>query len=91
MFVYTEDRKTKARSKQKKRAEKFMIASADEIGPTPAWRVALGNIAAGATAGATVEAGDYIQLRSSLRSAGLRFPVSMSRLPAFIAALLLDF
>ena len=51
------------RARRRKTSEAFMIASASETGPAtssskiPAWRIALGNIAAGATAGATVEAG----------------------------------
>lgn len=44
-----------------------MIASASKESSSatgiPAWRVALGNIAAGATAGATVEAGDPTSCR----------------------------
>ena len=45
---------------QKRPSESFIIASANEgteVLGAPAWRVNLGNIAAGATAGATVEAG----------------------------------
>ena len=53
------------RKGKKQHGESFMIASASEssqaVAGIPAWRVALGNIAAGATAGATVEAGECRQ------------------------------
>ncbi len=53
---------SKRRKGRRQHTESFMIASANESTPAvagvPAWRIALGNIAAGATAGATVEAGE---------------------------------
>lgn len=53
-----------------------MIASANEssqaVAGIPAWRVALGNIAAGATAGATVEAGQSLQTASFQTATSLR-------------------
>jgi len=58
--VCAEKKSTKGKGKPKKHAELFCIASASEtiVAPgIPGWRIALGNIAAGATAGATVEAG----------------------------------